>query len=105
MLVLTRYDSLKQLELLEKLGAYGKFIGVEVPMEAVRSRYGAHFEHVLKDPDENHDLIVLDHESQQIYTNIDFSGLSGPVYYEPKKDRQVFPISSGPVSTSRSGVV
>ncbi len=98
MLVLTKYDSLMQPEILEKLGAYGKFIGFEVPMEVIRTQYGAHFEHVLKDPNENQELIVLDPESQRIYTNIDFHLLSNPVYYEPKQERKVNPIPVGPAS-------
>ncbi|MDD5701808.1 MAG: hypothetical protein PHU23_07125 [Dehalococcoidales bacterium] len=83
-LVLSKYDSVRQPELLNRLSAYGKFIAHEVPVEAVKSSYTAHFEHVLNDPKQNDEMRVLDGDGERIFVNVDFKTLGAPVYYEPE---------------------
>lgn len=91
-LVLSRFDSIQQPELLDRLSAYGKFIAHEVPVEAVRDCYSVHFEHLLRDPKESDELIVLDGEGERVYTNVSFQTLGPPAYYEPEKGVRCYPI-------------
>lgn len=90
-LILTDYDSIEQPELADRLAAYGKFVALEVPMETIQSCYSAHFEHVLKDPKESSELIVLDREGGRIFTNINFKLLGAPAIYEPGEGLRCYP--------------
>jgi hypothetical protein len=84
-LVLASYDFAKHPESLDKLAAKtsGKFIAHEVPLDAVKSSYSAHFAHVLEDPSQAGDVKILDDDGTEILTNVRFKGLSAPIYYDP----------------------
>ena len=92
MLILSRFDPIQQPELLDKLSAYGKFIAHEVPIEVIKSCYSAHFEHLLRDPKESDELIVLDSDGERIFTNISLQVLGTPVYHEPGQSVRCYPV-------------
>jgi hypothetical protein len=68
--------------LMKKLAYLGKFIAHEVPLQTVKKSYSAHYEHVLTDPKQTDELRILDTDSKQIYTNIDFKVLGPPVVHQ-----------------------
>jgi len=90
-LILTGFDSIQHPELTDRLSAYGKYIAHEVPLEAVKGCYSAHFEHVMRDPKESEELIVLDSEGERIFTNVNFQSLGPPAYYEPQEGLRCYP--------------
>ena len=83
-LVLSTYPSLTDERLLAKLRykGIGKFIGYEVAMDAVRSRYAHTFDNVSRDLDEVEDLRVLDFNGHQIMTNFALAELGEPIKIE-----------------------
>lgn len=82
-LILTSLDSIGQPELLSRLSStYGKFIAHEVPLEAVKACYSEHFEHVINEPKEDSELMVLDVDGKQIFTNVNLKTLGPPFYYD-----------------------
>jgi hypothetical protein len=83
-LVLSKYDSVQQPELLNRLRAYGKFISHEVPMDAVKACYKEHLDHVLNDPKQGDEFRVLDEDGESIFINVGFHVLGTPTYYEPE---------------------
>ena len=91
-LILSEYDSIQQPELVDKLTAYGKFIAHEVPIEAIKSCYSTHFEHVLQDPKESTELIVLDGDGERIFTNVSFQVLGSPAYHESGEGLRCYPL-------------
>lgn len=91
-LVLSKYNSVNQPKLLDKLTGFGKFVVHEVNLDAVRSCYAAHFEHVFEDPKEDDVMIVLDHDGQSIFTNIDLRELGYPSIYEPGDNATCVPV-------------
>lgn len=93
LLILSKYDSINQPELLSKLTAYGKFIAYEMPIEAIQSCYSDRFQNVLQDPRANEAMIVLDEDGESIFTNISLRALGIPTIYEPGET-----VSCGPVS-------
>ena len=84
-LVLTKYDFAGHPELLSKLAAQtsNKFVAHEVPIDAVKAKYSAHYDHILKEPDQS-DIKILDDDGEEIFTNVSFKDLSDPIYYDPK---------------------
>lgn len=83
-LALTKSDSPRSPEFLNKTTSWGKFVAFDVPMDSVRTAYSAHLEHVLTDPKETDELRILDTDADQIFTNVDFSLLGTPVVFQPK---------------------
>ncbi len=85
-LVLTSYDLTNQPESLQKLGEKmeGKFIAYELPLDAVKASYSAHFTHVLNDPKQKGDIKILDDDGKRVFTNVRFKDLSAPIYYDPQ---------------------
>ena len=87
-LILTTYDSLEAPQFLEKLEAkgIGKFIGCEVPMDLVKSRYGTHFSVVMNDIKQTDDLRILDFNGYTVFHNFAFAEWGEPVYHEPESE-------------------
>jgi hypothetical protein len=83
-LVLSTYPALTDDRLLAKLRykGIGKFIGYEVAMDAVRSRYAHTFDSVARDLDAVEDLRVLDFNGHQIMTNFALAELGEPIKIE-----------------------
>jgi hypothetical protein len=83
-LVMTRDDVNANPDLLKKLavGSLNKFIAYEVPLDAVKNTYQAHFEHVLNDPRASGEFVVIDDDGQQIFENIDLKDLGRPFFFE-----------------------
>ena len=83
--VVTSYDSFTSPDFLEKLTAKGlkKFIAYEVPVEALRKKYGKHFDVIMNDLHQTDDLRVLDYDGHRVFNNFTLSELKQPVYYEP----------------------
>jgi hypothetical protein len=82
-LVLTKLGSIRDPELLKRLASLGKFIAYELPVESVKASYSAHFQHILTDPKQTDELRILDTDSKQIFTNIDFKALGQPLVHQP----------------------
>ncbi len=82
-LVLTKFSSVMDPQLLKKTATWGKFIAYEVPLDSVKAAYSAHFEHILADPKQTDDLRILDTDSDQIFTNLDFKQFGMPVVSQP----------------------
>jgi len=82
-LVLSKFESIEHPELLNRLSGFGKFIAHEVSLEAVKSCYAMHYQHVLEDIRQTDELRILDQDGQRIFTNIDFRDLGVPVYHQP----------------------
>ncbi len=84
-LVLTTLDFEKHPESLKQLATKTskKFIAHELPLDAVKSNYSAHFEHVLNQTATNGDIKILDSDGKQIFTNVKFKDLGEPIYYDP----------------------
>jgi len=91
-LVLSRFDSVKEPALLNRLSAYGKFVAHELPIEAVKSCYSAHYEHILNDPKQSDDFRVLDTDGERIFTNVSFQVLGPPAYHEPGQALRCYPV-------------
>jgi len=83
-LILTSYDSLTELKLVEKLAVKGikKFIVYEVPVEGLKSKYGQHFSVILGDLHQQDDLRVLDYDGHHVFNNFDLKDLGQPMYHE-----------------------
>ncbi len=83
-LILTSYDSLVAVSLVEKLLAKGikKYIAYEVPVELVRQKYGAHFDIVMHDLKQEDDLRVMDYDGHHVFYSFSLEQLSEPVYFE-----------------------
>jgi hypothetical protein len=83
-LILTSYDSLLDVNLIEKLKAKGikKFIAYEVPVDLVRQKYGKQYDFVLNDLKQQDDLRVLDYNGHHVFYNFSIKELGKPVYHE-----------------------
>ncbi len=83
-LVLSTYPSLADERLLAKLRykGIGKFIGYEVALDAVKSRYAHSYASVAADLGVQEDLRVLDFNGHQIMNNFALSELGEPIKYE-----------------------
>jgi len=84
-LILTKYESIKDPVLLEKLQLKGidKFASYEVPLELARERYGGHFIKVINDWLESDGLRVLDFNGERAFTLFSFSELGEAHIHEP----------------------
>jgi hypothetical protein len=84
-LILTSYESFTDSKIIEKLRTKGiqKFIACELPLEAVKSKYGGHFSVIMGDLYQTDDLRVLDYNGHNVFYNFSFSEMGKPVYHEP----------------------
>lgn len=84
-LVLTTHETLTDPDLVARLAAKGirKFLAFEVPVEAVRGKYHAHYDHVLEDIRQEDDLRVVDENGHRIYAAFSLRELGAPVVWEP----------------------
>ncbi len=83
-LILTTYESLENLKLVEKLATKGikKYIASELPLDKVKERYGNHYNVVMGDLKQTDDLRILDYNGYNVFYNFRFSEMSKPVYHE-----------------------
>jgi hypothetical protein len=83
--VLTTHESLTDADLVARFSAKGirKFLAFEVPVEAVRAKYGAHYDHVLIDLKQEDDLRVLDEDGHHVYAEFSLRELGAPIVWEP----------------------
>jgi hypothetical protein len=84
-LILTTYDSFTDPGFLAKTEAKGikKFVAREVPVDAVKQKYGAHYEVVMGDLSQKDDLRVMDYNGHHVFYNFTFAEMGAPVYHEP----------------------
>jgi hypothetical protein len=85
LLILTSHASATDPGLLEKLRAKGidKFIAHELPVDAVRERYGGHFQVVTSDLRESDDCRVLDFNGERVFRIFRLGELGPPIVYDP----------------------
>jgi len=83
-LLLTSHDSLADLQLIDKLQTKGikKFVAYEVPLDAVKRKYGRHFNVVMGDLRQEDDLRILDYDGHHVFYNFHLQDLGEPVYHE-----------------------
>lgn len=83
-LILTSFDSFEDPKFVAKLRVKGieKFIGCELPLEKVKSKYGNHFQVVMGDLNQTDDLRVLDYNGHNVFYSFPFSDLERVVYHE-----------------------
>ena len=84
-LVLTTHDTLTDPDLVARLAAKGirKFLAYEVPVEAVKAKYHAHYDHVLEDIKQEDDLRVVDENGHRVYAAFSLRELGAPIAWEP----------------------
>ena len=84
LVVVTCYDSLNDPGFLRRLAEKGidKFITFELPLEAVRERYGNHFNVVCEDLNETDELRVVDYEGDRALSLFEFSEFGPAVFHE-----------------------
>ncbi len=84
-LILTSYESFQDPKFIEKLATKGikKFIARELPLEAVKKKYGLQFNIVLGDLNQTDDLRVLDYNGHNVFYNFSFKEMGDPIYCEP----------------------
>ncbi|MDP6785591.1 MAG: hypothetical protein QGI13_00545 [Rhodospirillales bacterium] len=89
LVILTSYDSVTAPALLEKLAAKGidKFIAYEIPLEVAKTRYGGHFNVVVRDLHESDDLRVLDYNGDRAFRLFSFDEFGAPTMYEAPEAR------------------
>ncbi len=83
-LFLTTYDSFVHEELVKKLAAKRimKYIVYEVPIEAIKEKYGSHFDVIMGDLHQENDLRVLDYDGHHVFYQFQLKQLAGPVIYD-----------------------
>ena len=83
--ILTTHESLTDPDLVARLAAKGvrKFLAFEVPVEAIRERYHAHYDHVLEDIKQEDDLRVVDEDGHRIYAAFSLRELGPAIAWEP----------------------
>jgi hypothetical protein len=83
-LILTSYDSLLDLNFIEKFRTKGvkKFIAYEVPVEDVKEKYGTHYEVVMNDLRQEDDLRVMDYDGHHVFYSFSLKKLGKPIYFE-----------------------
>jgi len=85
-LILTTYDAFEDPKFVAKLEAKGirKFIASELPIDAVKAKYGNHFNVVMGDLQQTDDLRVLDYNGYNVFYNFSFSEMGTPIYHDRK---------------------
>jgi len=88
LVILTSYDSVDNPECLKVLRSKGfsKFIAHEISLDAVKARYGMHYDVVCNDPREDDTLRILDDKSERAIKLFSFKEFGPPVYYEYEAD-------------------
>lgn len=83
-LILTSHESLSEGKLIEKLRAKGikKLIAYDVPVEAVKQKYGRHYDVVMNDLRQEDDLRVVDHNGHRVFNGFSLAELEAPIYHE-----------------------
>jgi hypothetical protein len=83
-LILTSYDSIVDINFIEKFRAKGvkKFIAYEVPVEEVKKKYGTHYEVVMNDLRQEDDLRVMDYDGHHVFYSFSLKKLGEPIYFE-----------------------
>jgi hypothetical protein len=76
-------------DLLDKLASKttDKFIAFEVNSESIEIQYREHLSHLMADPKQPSEVKILDDDGEEIFTNINFSNLSNPLYYDPQNPK------------------
>ncbi len=84
-LILTSFDSLRHPALIQKFSIKGikKFIAYEVSEDAVKEKYGQHYNVVMGDLHQSDDLRVLDLDGHHVFNNFSLMDLGEALYYEP----------------------
>ncbi len=82
---MTSYESLVDPKLVVKLQTKGikKFIAYEISVDAVKEKYGKHFNVILGDLHQEDDLRVLDYDGHHVFNNFSLRELGQPLYHEP----------------------
>jgi hypothetical protein len=83
-LLLTSYESFLDPNLVEKLRAKGikKFIAYQVDVEAVKERYGNHYDVVMNDLKQQDDLRVMDYNGHHVFGVFSLKELGEPVFHD-----------------------
>lgn len=83
--ILTTHESFTDPDLVSRLAAKGirKFLAFEVPVEAIKAKYHAHYEHVLEDIKQEDDLRVVDEDGHRIYAAFSLRELGPAIAWEP----------------------
>ena len=83
-LLLTSYGELDDSTLVTKLAQKGikKYIAYEVPENAVKAKYGKHFDVIMGDLKQTDDLRVLDYDGHHVFYNFSLSELGSPIFHE-----------------------
>ena len=92
----TRYESLEHPRLLELLAEKGirKFIGFQIPLELVQSRYGMHYIKEAQNRHQTDELTVIDANNRRAFYLFSFSEMSNATVYEaPELRREAFVVS------------
>ncbi|MDJ0834790.1 MAG: hypothetical protein QNJ69_14805 [Gammaproteobacteria bacterium] len=86
LVVLSSHASVEDPVFLNKLDAKGisKFIAHELPLDAVKERYGAHYDIASHDLHETDDLRVIDFDGQRIMRLFKFSEYGPEFMHEPE---------------------
>lgn len=80
----TRYESFKEPGLVAALALLGitKFVAHELPLASITEAYKEHYRHLMTDPKESDEFMVLDDDGERVYTNIRMQELGKPVYFD-----------------------
>jgi hypothetical protein len=83
--ILTKYNSIEDPVLLEKLQLKGidKFAAYEVPLELAKDRYGGHYIKVINHWLESDGLRVLDFNGERAFRLFSFAELGEAQIHEP----------------------
>lgn len=83
--VLTTHESFTDPDFVSRLAAKGikKFLAFEVPVETIRAKYHAHYDHVLEDIKQEDDLRVVDENGHRIYAAFSLRDLGPAIIWEP----------------------
>ena len=83
-LFLTTYNSFAEPDLLKKFDAKGikKFIAYEVPVDKVKKIYGAHYDIVMGDLQQEDDLRVLDYDGHHVFYLFPLKELGEPIIHD-----------------------
>ena len=86
-LVLTTYASFLDIQFVGKLSAKGidKSMAFELPVDAVKAKYGTHFEVIVNDVQQTDDLRVLDFNGYTVFHNFPFAQMGEPIYHESQR--------------------
>jgi len=92
-IIQTSHDSLDHPRLLELLAEKGirKFIGFQIPLGLVQSRYGMHYLKEARNRHQSDELIVIDDNNRRAFYLFSFSEMSDAMVYEaPELHREAF---------------